>query len=76
MISSARAGAFWDLTDYIADAANYPNLAAGQQSTYDNIAIDNSAVKLFRDVGFIEEYRTEEFILLKKQLNNKYVMAF
>ena len=37
MISSARAGAFWDLTDLIAD---YPNLAAGQQTIYDNISID------------------------------------
>jgi RimJ/RimL family protein N-acetyltransferase len=43
----------------------------GVDCIYDNIAIDNSAVKLFQDVGFIEEYKTEEFILLKKQLNNK-----
>lgn len=35
---------------------------------YDNIAIDNDAVKLFLEAGFHEEYRTEEFILLKKQL--------
>ncbi len=48
MISSARAGAFWDLTDYIADAANYPNLAAGQQSTYDNIAIDGRLYGIYR----------------------------
>lgn len=44
-ISSARAGAFWDLTDLI---AQYPNLAAGQQSTYDNTAIDGRIYGIYR----------------------------
>ena len=35
---------------------------------YDNIAIDNSAVQLFLKVGFCEEYRTDEIIMLKKEL--------
>jgi len=48
MISSARAGAFWDLTDFVADAQNYPNLAAGQKSTYDNIAIDGRLYGIYR----------------------------
>ncbi len=48
MISSARAGAFWDLTDFVADAANYPNLAAGAASVYDNIAIDARLYGIYR----------------------------
>ncbi len=40
----------------------------GIEVLYDNIAIDNSAVKLFLKVGFYEEYRTEEIIMLKKEL--------
>ena len=44
-ISSARAGAFWDLTDLIAD---YPNLAAGQASTYENTAIDGRIYGIYR----------------------------
>jgi len=48
MISSARSGAFWDLTDFVADAENYPNLAAGQASTYDNIAIDGRLYGIYR----------------------------
>ena len=47
-IDSARAGAFWDLTDYIADAENYPNLAAGQESTYANTAIDGRIYGIYR----------------------------
>ena len=47
-IDSARAGAFWDLTDYIADAENYPNLAAGQQTVYDNTAIDGRVYGIYR----------------------------
>jgi len=48
MISSARAGAFWDLTDFVADAANYPNLAAGEKTVYDNIAIDGRLYGIYR----------------------------
>ncbi|MBQ8333100.1 MAG: GNAT family N-acetyltransferase [Clostridia bacterium] len=35
---------------------------------YDDIAIDNLAVTLFLQCGFAEEYRTDEIIMLKKQL--------
>ena len=35
---------------------------------YDDIAIDNPAVKLFLKQGFYEDYRTEEKIVLKKDL--------
>lgn len=37
----------------------------------DNIAIDNSAIRLFLREGFVEEYRTEEIIMLKKVLDRK-----
>ena len=40
----------------------------GIKYLYDDIAIDNSAIKLFLDNGFIEEYRTDELIYLKKTL--------
>jgi RimJ/RimL family protein N-acetyltransferase len=35
---------------------------------YDDIAIDNPAITLFLKHGFAEEYRTEEKIILKKEL--------
>lgn len=35
---------------------------------YDDIAIDNPAISIFLKEGFIEEYRTDEIILLKKVL--------
>lgn len=35
---------------------------------YDNIALDNPAIKLFLEHGFVEEYRTNEIIMLKKTL--------
>lgn len=35
---------------------------------YDDIAIDNPAISIFLKEGFIEEYRTDEIILLKKIL--------
>ena len=34
----------------------------------DDIAIDNPAVKIFLKNGFVEEYRTSEIIMLKKEL--------
>ena len=33
-----------------------------------HIAIDNKAISLFKRNGFKEEYRTEEKIILKKEL--------
>ena len=35
---------------------------------YDNIAIDNSSINLFIKCGFKEEYRNDEFIMMKKVL--------
>ncbi len=35
---------------------------------YDDIAIDNTAVRLFLKKGFYEEYRTKEKIVLRKDL--------
>lgn len=40
----------------------------GVSVLYDDIAIDNPAIKLFLRHGFTEEYRTEEKIFLKKEL--------
>ena len=42
--------------------------AEGIEALYDNIAIDNPAISLFLKMDFVEEYRTDEFIMLKKRL--------
>ena len=42
----------------------------GITTLYDDIAIDNKAIKLFLKQGFYEEYRTEEKIVLKKDLDS------
>lgn len=42
--------------------------AAGITELYDDIAIDNTAIKLFLKQGFYECCRTEEIILLKNEL--------
>ena len=41
---------------------------AGIAELYDDIAIDNPAISLFLSEGFAEEYRTDEIIMLKKDL--------
>ena len=40
----------------------------GIKALYDDIAIDNTAIRLFLRHGFCEEYRTQEKIVLKKAL--------
>ncbi|MBR2066820.1 MAG: GNAT family N-acetyltransferase, partial [Solobacterium sp.] len=40
----------------------------GIDAIYDDIAIDNPAIQLFLDNGFIEIYRTKEKAILKKVL--------
>ena len=41
---------------------------SGAHELYDDIAIDNPAISLFLKEGFKEQYRTNEIILLKKEL--------
>ena len=40
----------------------------GIEVLYDNIALDNPAITMFLKHGFTEEYRTDTFIMLKKEL--------
>ena len=41
---------------------------SGITSLYDNIAIDNPSADLFLKVGFVEEYRTDEYVMVRKDL--------
>lgn len=40
----------------------------GVKELYDDIAIDNPSINLFLKNGFVEEYRTDEYIMVKKVL--------
>lgn len=40
----------------------------GIKQLYDDIAIDNPSVTMFLKNGFVEEYRTSEIIMIKKEL--------
>ena len=40
----------------------------GVKLLYDDLAIDNPAITMFLKNGFMEEYRTHEIIMLKKEL--------
>lgn len=42
----------------------------GVKILYDDIAADNPAIALFLKLGFSEEYRTEDYIMLKKSLSD------
>lgn len=42
--------------------------ARGISVLYDDIAPDNPAISLFLKQGFSEDYRTDDFIMLKKEL--------
>ena len=50
--------------DLLCDAAKNNGISV----LYDDIAIDNPAIRLFLKKGFMEEYRTEEKIYLKREL--------
>ncbi len=40
----------------------------GFTEIYDDIAIDNPAISLFKKLGFVEEYRTEKTIMLRRTI--------
>jgi len=52
VINSAAAGAFWDLTDAVNDAENYPYLAAGNHAIYDSISVDGHLYGIYRSRAF------------------------
>ena len=52
IVNSARAGAFWDLTDAVNDAENYPYLAAGADSVYSNISVDGRVFGIYRSRAY------------------------
>jgi len=52
IINSARAGAFWDLTEAVKDAENYPHLAAGNEKIYNNISVDGHVFGIYRSRAF------------------------
>lgn len=41
----------------------------GVKTLYDDIAVDNPSISLFIKNGFVEEYRTDEYIMMKKNLS-------
>ncbi|MBO7358930.1 MAG: hypothetical protein J6U72_03805 [Clostridia bacterium] len=52
VVDTARAGGFWDLTDYVKDAEEYPYLAAGSAAVYQNMSIDGRLFGLPRGRAF------------------------
>lgn len=52
VIDSARAGAFYDLTDAVKDTENYPYLAAGSAAIYNNISVDGHVYGIYRTRAF------------------------
>ena len=52
IINSARAGAFWDLTDFVKDAENYPYLAAGPEGVYNNVSVDGRIYGIYRSRAY------------------------
>ena len=52
IINSAAAGAFWDLTDAVKDAENYPYLAAGNQAIYKSISVNDKLYGIYRSRAF------------------------
>ena len=52
IVNSARAGAFWDLSEAVQDEANYPYLAAGNDGVYGNIAVDGHVYGIYRSRAY------------------------
>ena len=48
IISAAKAGAFWNLEDYIFDEEKYPNLAKANKDVLKQITVDGHIIGLYR----------------------------
>ena len=52
VISSARGGTFWDLTEAVNDEEKYPYLFAGNHAIYDSISVDGHLYGIYRSRAF------------------------
>jgi hypothetical protein len=65
------------ITPFTQDGVDYDALGKqieyqienGIDALYDDIAIDNASVKMFFKCGFREVLRTEEYVLVKKEIS-------
>lgn len=62
IVDAAKAGAFWDLNDFIWNAEKYPNLSQANKNICKNITVDGQLIGIYksRDIGrFGFAYRTD-----------------
>lgn len=48
IVGAAKAGAFWDLNDYMFDAEKYPNLSQANASVNEGVTIDGQLVGVYK----------------------------
>ncbi|MFA9375790.1 MAG: extracellular solute-binding protein [Lachnotalea sp.] len=48
VVGAAKAGAFWDLNDYMFDAEKYPNLAQANESVNEGVTIDGQLIGVYK----------------------------
>lgn len=53
ILEAARAGAFWDLNEFIWDKEKYPNLSQANKNVCNNLMVDGELIGLYkaRDIG-------------------------
>lgn len=62
IVDAAKAGAFWDLNDFIWDKEKYPNLSQANKDVCKNITVDGQLIGIYksRDIGrYGLGYRTD-----------------
>ncbi|KAB1440078.1 extracellular solute-binding protein [Candidatus Galacturonibacter soehngenii] len=48
IVGAAKAGAFWDLKDYMFDAQKYPNLSQANESVNEGVTIDGQLIGVYK----------------------------
>lgn len=83
IVQAAKAGAFWDLSDYIFDAEKYPNLSQANADVLDQVTIGGEIIGIYRQrpigryaVGYREDWANKLGIEEPDSMEELYNMAY
>lgn len=83
IVQAAKAGAFWDLSDYMFDAEKYPNLAQANKDVLEQVTIDGQIIGIYRarpigrnGFGYRADWAEKLGIAAPETIEDLYNMAY
>lgn len=83
MLQAAKAGAFWDLTEYLKDSEEYPNLSQANENVLKALTVDGKIIGIYRSrpigrnaLGYRKDWADKLGLSEPKTVEDVYNMAY